>query len=410
MPQNLTEASGILKDFHLPMAREQLVNKTVALAEIEKNDDDVEATGEGAELVLSLHVRRNTAVGAREDGGTVPTPGNQKYVKQRVPLRTPLTARIRLSLQVMAAMATNRGAWERAATSETKRVVNDGRRDVNRQLHGTSDGTIATTAASAASTTVTLATATTAVAMRQFEVGMLLDISSAATPGNAAVAASREITSVNRTAKTFVITGAAVATSAGDRVERQGSGGSGATQKEATGLQTIIDSTGTLFGVDPTVYDSWSSFEDATGGAPSENLFEKAMDEIDINGAGESTGEFLVLTTHGVMRGYSNQLTTLKRMPSTLVLKGGFKALEISSGSGMGALAADRDTPTGVAYFIDRGHWWLAQWNEPEWLDDGAVLRQVPDKLQVEATLYWIAEQVVDSRNAHAKLTGLTES
>jgi len=408
MPLNLTEASGILKEFYLPKIREQINNKTMLLNQLGRNSDDVE----GAEAVLSLHVRRNAGVGNISDGGTLRTPGNQRHVKQRVPLRT-ITGRIRFTVQTMKAMKSNRSSWERTATNETKGMTKDIRRDLNRQLAGTSEGTIATTAANAAVNIIVLTAATTGdVKMRQLEEGMFVDISSAATPGDAAKAANREITAVNLAARTITLAGAAITTAAGDRVERQGNGGAvgGTTQKEWTGLQTIVSDTGVLFGLDPATTSVWKSYVDNPGGAGrtvTENLLEKAQDEVDIRGDG-TIG--LWLTSHGVSRNYSTQLTSLKRFPATLTLKGGFKALSVSSGVGEAALIAERDIPNGTAYGIDTDHLEVKEWCPLEWLEDPEVLRQTPDKLEYEGTAYWIGDLVTDARNAHAFVGTLAES
>src|SRR5687768_11183743 len=122
---DLTEASGILKDVYLPVVREQINNKVMLLNQIEKNTEDVE----GKEAKLSLHVSRNSGVGARLEGATLPTAGNQGYKKQTVPLRTQ-TGRFQVTVQAIESMRTNKGAFERAVESEMKRLVNDEKRNV----------------------------------------------------------------------------------------------------------------------------------------------------------------------------------------------------------------------------------------------------------------------------------------
>ena len=405
MALNLTEAAGLLKEVYLPMVREQLNNKHILLTQIEKNTEDVE----GNEAILSLHVRRNSGVGARREGGSLPKPGNQKYTKERVPLRTQ-TGRIELTVQAIKAMRSNKSAFERAVESEMKRIVNDLKRDVNRQCAGTSDGTIATTAANTAVNVIALAAATTAVQLRQIEIGMLVDISTAASAGDAAKAAEREVTAVDFTNKTITVSGAAVTTAAGDRVERSGAGGSAANQQELTGLQTIVNDSGTLFNVDPATYPVWKAYKDVPGAdrSPTESVFQKAMDEVETV-SGEEIN--LWLTTHGVKRGFAANLTSLKRFANTVELKGGFKGLDITSGSRTAVLATDRDIPLKTAFGLNTDH--LTQHEEVdwEWMDeDGAVLSRTPDKLGYEATIYKIHEVTTDKRNTHALVGALIES
>src|SRR5581483_11617010 len=133
-----------------------LNNTILLLSLIEKNSTDIE----GRRAVLSLHVQRNSGVGARAEGGTLPTAGNQTYAQERVPLRFNY-ARITLTGPIMRAMKSDKGSFVRALESETKGATNDLKRDFNRQLWGTSDGVIIATSTTTSSTTVNLASTVT---------------------------------------------------------------------------------------------------------------------------------------------------------------------------------------------------------------------------------------------------------
>ena len=60
----LTTADASLKEDYQPAIREQLNQENKFLAQLEKNTKDVE----GRRAVLSLHVTRNSGVGARTEG------------------------------------------------------------------------------------------------------------------------------------------------------------------------------------------------------------------------------------------------------------------------------------------------------------------------------------------------------
>ena len=75
MALNLSAAAGVLKDDYQPAVREQLNNAHMLLNQIERNSKDTEGTA----AVLSLHVSRNSGVGARAEGGTLPTAGHQGW-------------------------------------------------------------------------------------------------------------------------------------------------------------------------------------------------------------------------------------------------------------------------------------------------------------------------------------------
>lgn len=406
MGQNLANADAALKEFYLPPIREQLNSKTMILEQVEKNSRDVE----GRRAILSLHVLRNAGVGARAEGGTLPAAGRQGYVEERVPLRSNY-ARIELTGQVIAAMKSDAGSFTRAIDSETKGAVRDSRRDVNRQVMGTSDGKIATCGTTTAATLVVLATATSDVQMRQFHVGQRVDIGTLAAPTT--VASSAIISAIDTTNKTLTID-QAVTTTGSHFVFNQGSGGdstSNGGQKELTGLQTIVDSTGTLFNVNPSTTPSWSATEMTNAGtdrAPTEQLFAQAIHNVEI--AGNGTIKAFV-TSAGVHRNFANQLTAQKRFVGSIDLKGGYKALEICAGGSPVALWWERDCPAKTALGLDWEHLTQHEMSDWEWMDeDGAVLSRVSGADAYEAVLFKYHELTTDERNAHVKVGDLAEA
>lgn len=400
----LTNADSALKDFYLPPLREQLNNANVLDSIVSKNTEDVE----GRRAVLSLHVTRNSGVGSRAENGTLPTAGNQGYTEERVPVYNHY-GRIQLSGPVMKAMKSDRGSFVRALESEMTGLKRDVARDYNRQRFGTSNGVIATCGTTSSSTTVTLLSAS-AAQLRQLEIGMVVDIGTVASPTS--VASARTITAVNTASGTVTISGAAVSTTSGAAfIFRSGNGGAigGAGQKEITGLQTIVDSTGTLFNVDPSSYPVWSAYENSNSGtlrAPSDTLFEEALDNINI-ASGEDTD--VIITTNGISRAYANSLKSQKRFANTLELKGGWKALEVTSGRNAVGLIWDRDCPSQHAFFLNTKH--LTDYIEQDWEwadDDGSILGRVADTDAYEARLRKFSEMATDQRNSHGKVVDLS--
>lgn len=404
MPLNLSTADAALKEDYQPAVREQLNSAFMLLSQIERNSKDVE----GRRAVLSLHVRRNNGVGARAEGGTLPAAGNQGYQEERVGLRYNY-GRIKLTGPVLRAMRSDAGSFVRALDSETKGVTTDLKIDVNRQLYGTSDGVIASLAVQAgAAATFTVAATTSAVQRRQLEVGMLVDIGTVANP--TAVASAREIVSVS--GDVYTILGANITHAATDKVFRSGNGGSGAAQKELTGLQTIVSDTGTLFNVDPAVQPVWKAKVLANGGvnrAATDTLFETLIDEVGI-ASGIGSGSLFV-ASQGVSRNYAAGLKSQKRFNDTVELKGGFRGLTVSSGDGSATLTSDKDAPANTAFLVNTEHLFQHEMSDWEWMDeDGAVLSRVSNEDAYEAVLFKYHELTTDKRNAHGVVRDLTES
>ncbi len=225
-----------------------------------------------------------------------------------------------------------------------------------------------------------------------------------------AVAENRTISSVNLATGQIVISGAVVTTATTDRIFVNGNGGDGVNQREVTGLQTIVDSTGTLFSVDPTVYPEWASYEKAAAGASlSDALIEELIDEVDINSPLGAPN--YAVTDHRQARAYSATLTGQRRFTSSEVLKGGFKGIEIGTGSGSLALSTLRDCPVQQFFALNTEALSLHEASDWEFMEeDGNVLQRIVTsngKDGYGATLFKYHEHVTDHRNAHGKITGL---
>lgn len=397
------------------MIREQLNNTNLLLSQIEKNSVDIE----GRRAVLSLHVGRNPSVGARVEGAALPGTnsagataiGQQDYAEERVPLKYNY-GRIQLSGPVIRAMRSDRGSFTRAIESETRGVTNDLKRDVNRQLWGDTSGQIVAFAVNAAVNTLTLGAATTRVQQRQIEVGMVIDIGSAA--NSTSVAEFRTVTAVNFAALpgTITINGAAVTTATTDFLYRSGlNPGGSADGVELTGMRDIVDDAGALFNVNPATDPVWASFVDANGGvnrAVSENLFAMVMHNVQIR-SGEDLNMWI--SSDGVHRAYANLLTAQKRFVNTLDLKGGFKGLDVAAGGTSVALTWDRDTPSNRAFGVNTSHLFQYEMSDWDYMDkDGAVLSRRPNVDAYEATLFKYHELTTDKRNAHGLIEDLTEA
>lgn len=407
MASDRTTADSVLKEFYLDPARDILNSKVFLLSQVEHNSEDIE----GRRAVLSINTGRNQGVGARAEGGTLPTAGNQAFSEERVGLKYNY-GRIQLSGPVMRSTKSQRGSFLRAIDAETKGVVRDLRNDVNRQLYGVSDGMIVTLGASGATNTGTVQNPTP-TKMRQLQVNMAIDIGTSANP--VATATNRVITSVNATAGSFVFNGAAVAITAADRVTRFGSGGTGVAQKELTGLQTQVAASGTLWNVDPTLAPDWASYVDANAGVNrpvAEAMFTKAEMEVNIR-SGETPK--LWVTSDGVLRAVSALLTSLKRFPGTVKLEGGFRGIDVSSptqgegGENDVGMVFEKDCPTNDAFLLTtkRLQWYMmSDWEFME--EDGALFSRVPNTDAYEATLFCYSELATDGRNAHARVTDLT--
>ena len=402
MGADTTTIGGNLKKYYLPGLRTQ-INDEVLLCNgdvgIPRGSEHVE----GEEWVLGLHVGRSPAVGFRGEGDNSPTPGYQKFVKATGSVKE-IRGHIGMTERAILAAATSKGSFTRTVSSETEGIQADAVRQLNRSFAGTSNGVIATCGTTTASTTVVLAATTPLSALLQLQEDMYIDIGTVANP--VLRAEGRTITSVDESAKTFVISGAAITTAATDFVFLGGSGGT-SPQLETYGLQTLVG-TASLFGVDPATYGRWkSTVKDAASGAANDSLFNEVIDNVRRRSGMDPD---VWLTSIGVYRKYGAFLASMKRSVDTLNLKGGHEALSVSSGAKSAKLYRERDIPDGMAFLLNKKHLFIPEMADWNFLDrDGSQLHFVDSTSKWRATLAKFCDLAVDRRDCHGRIHSIAE-
>jgi len=397
MTATMANVDEALKDDYQPAIREQLRDEWILLSQIESNSKDVQ----GREAVLSLHVSRNSGVGARAAGAALPAAGSQGYAESRVPV-TRNYARIAIHGDLIEASASDKGSFARMLDAELKGALTDLKSDVSRQCYNDTTKSIAQCGVTSADTEIIL-TNPTNIQMKQFHVGMLIDVGTTVAFND--ILDGVAITAVNRTTGT-ITTGTSVTTDANDYVTRAGSEGN-----ELTGLREIINSSGTVFGVNPSTYPDWVSTVDDNSGTnrtPTEQLISSTMEDVHFESGRDVK---LALTTRGVRQAFVAQLTSQKRFSNTIDLKGGWSAISVSAGNTEVPLAVDNDAPANTMFLIDTDHMCQYQMGSSwSFMDrDGSTLHYVAGFDQYEAVLYNYHEIATDRRNAHGRINDLTE-
>lgn len=411
MALNLTNADKALKEFYLPAVRNQFNFACPTLQWIEQKKVPVE----GRRAVLSLRTGRNNTVVARREGATFPTSiGNTGYSEERVSMRY-LYAFINVTGQAIKAMKSDKGSFVRAVRSEMENATEEMKRDVNRQVWGTSDGALIATGTSNNTTIINLNANATETQLRQLFVGQRTDAGTVAEQDSLSGQnwTDNAITAIDFDNFTVTMTTAGTTTPS-DFLFQFGNGGT-TTQKELTGLQTIVDSTGSLFNVDPATVPEWRAQELGNSGTPralSESLMADGVHRAYI-----ASGEWpdIGVCSEGVWRAYATLLTSAKRYTGTTDLKGGYKALSFSAGGGEVPIIFDRDVPGhrgstvgGQLFFLNRKHLSFGYESDWDWMDeDGSVLHWTGTSDSYTAVLFRYCELFTDKRNAHAKVTDI---
>ncbi|SFE74415.1 hypothetical protein SAMN04487969_10646 [Paenibacillus algorifonticola] len=390
MPATLSTIEEALKIDYLPEVQEQVNNGSNYF--IKKLKDKAEKIdGDGKNFYIAHHFGRNSGVGAGTEMGDLPNAGQQGYKGSSGNVAY-VHGRLQVSNATIQASKRDETSYIRALTSEVKGLTTDLQNYMRRVSLGDGSGKLAAFPAQSASTTLNVDD------VRLFFVGQVIDIY---TLPNTAAATGRTITSVDYDAKTITISGAAVATTAG-----QIAVSTGAFNLEPMGLAGIISKTKALQTLDPATYTWWQSTVMANGGtgrAVSDTLIRSLLDRLDIV-SGKKV-EWLACS-HGVRAAYEASLTSMKRFVNPMELEGGYKAIEFD---GM-PLIVDRYMP---AKRIWAGNWddlGLYYTSQLAFMDeDGSMFSRVPNKAAYEATAFCYETMVCHNRRSFGELGDLNE-
>lgn len=384
MAQTTANADAILKNNYLGPVREVLNQKSVLMFNADSMDEgspvspssagQLEFRGlareseqlefAGRQYIIPAHTSRNEGGGAIDEFGPIPVAGQQGWTDLADNLRHVLWA-IEISRFAIRLSERNEGAFLKLLEAETKGAVKDMRKDVNRQAYGNQTGALASVTADGANTV-------TVDSVQYLRVNMVIDLIDST--NDTALGTARVISAINDTTKVVTYSGSDLTATTNHRLCRTGSW-----KKEINGLAKLVDITGTVHGVDSSLAaNKWhrSQLQDAATAAFSEDMGQQMIDGIDVTGNDEV--EFII-TTHGIVRRYSNQLKALKRFNDrdSVTLRGGFKALLFNEMP----MLKDPDAPKGIMWFLnsDALMWaWLPDGKLPgdwDWVDDdGAIL------------------------------------
>jgi len=423
-------ADSILKIDYQGPVRETLNNSTILLSRVRRNTTDFV----GKQAYLPIHKGRNTGVGARLEGGALPTAGNQQYDKAIYNVKY-LYGAIELTGPSIKAAKNNVGAFVRGIQSEMEGLVTDLKVDVNRQLWH--DGSSILTQVNN--------TATTAVCVVQstkfLQVGMQIQIftSNGATERIPTTASTNFKVASIESATSFTLSDTSTAArTATDVIIRRLARDSAnwTVHQEMFGLESLVSasnpgngitsSTGGLVGqIDRTGNPWWQSgsFFNTTPGTLRPltlDLLQQAYDQSEIEG---DTEPGLILTNHAGKRRYASLLVADKRYPAggEIKLDGGYSALELNGvpmvADKDGSIALGTNNTLNRYYFLSMSSLELQVLEDWGWLDeDGHVLKAKTGGSTASYADAWQAfmaaymELAVNRPNANVVLGDIDES
>lgn len=361
--QTLATADAILKDLYRGPIIEQINNKTFMLDMIDRDSDHVDMSGRRA--IFPVHSARNNSPTSIADGGTLPIPGVQTYDDGQVLMKYH-AAGMEITDQAVHQATGNEGSFINLLDADSKRLAQDMKKNINRQVFGDGKGTLAGLTSSPAA-----ANSFTVTSTQYLQPGDVVDIVDIA--AGTVRSASVVINSINRTTKTVTLATNVTATgNAGGTLDGLFRPGAWGLEMEA-GLRNVTASSRTLHGINSAAAGSeyWNGNRlDAAGATAGESLFEQLADTIGGVGQGEVD---VFLTSRGVRRRLADTYQSTKRFndAKAVEIHGGYTAIFVNEIP----VVADDDVPRGWAFALRKEGWKWFQIKDPDWLTskDGTV-------------------------------------
>jgi hypothetical protein len=401
MPASLATVGILLKEVYEPTIRKQLNDDAVALKRVESSSEGIESTIGGKYVTFAIKTRRNSGIGARNELEALPVAGQQGNAAARVGLKY-LYGGVRLTGQAFELADKNFQAFTSVLEQEITGLSTDLTKDLNRMVYGDGSGTVATC--------VTLATTQNFIdvgTVMYAQMNEMIDIIDGTTLGNptpTVKASNRTITAINTATNRITFDGAAVSTAVGDVVVRTGN-----VNREWTGFAKIINNSGILYNVDPTVEPVWKAEVDSNAGtnrALSEALMINMADRIRSNG-GQVTAIFSNL---GVRRAYFNLLVQQRQYIGSKEFAGGFNGLSFTTDAGEIPFVVDVDAPKNKQYFVNEKELTMYREHDFQWMNrDGSQWQRVIGFDAYDAVMYQYSELGTHRRNTHGLIADVTE-
>lgn len=448
----LSTYSEVLKTFYLPAIQEQLNHATILSDLIDVNEEDIS----GKDAKIECHYGRSSGTGARADGDALPTATYQKYITATVPTKF-IYGRIRITGPTVAATRDERGAYAKVLDSEVRGITTDLKQEVNRMLWGCGWGMIARARSTAAShVTITLpkkyrgnsawgdgfGTTFGAKYLNERPDCYLVEVASldgtSATYTLGTVDGNVSAVTLGTDYDTVTMTAAGTVTE-GDFFMRPHSlnvwtAAGNAHRLEMMGLRGIVtdqnmeeimlyDATNTpqlpgdgiyvdaLQGLSSESYSWWQANCDihASGRYKGQraltlNLMDTMFDNVEEK-AGKDYGPDLILTTRPLRREYTDLCRADRRFVNTMVLDGGWKAIDYNGIP----FTVDNDAIDGEIYFLTTRDLAMYRMSDYDWMDkDGAILSRISGYDAYEAVLFRYAELGCKRRNSQGVICDLS--
>ena len=412
---NLSQVSATLKE----VLNDKEIKRQVDVSDIIvgkiKSTSDYATGGVGRKALVPTTMATNRGGVARLEGETLGVAGSYTDVNAEYNYKSNYF-RFQVTGQSIASTSTDVQALSNVLTRSPKEALLGFGIDISRQVYGTSLGgaRIAKCGTTSASTTVNLdpRTGNNAITRGWLDVGMWLDIGTAADPDSqSGTGTPVQITAVTEstTAPTITVSSAVTTSSShfisvyDNRVQADG------TSKELTSLNQICDASSTIGGLAPGTHSKWKGTYDGNSGTLRSISTDTLLSPLNRARQKGATPD-LIVTSLGVQQKYY----TTAFLPATRYIGNAGQDQGDQTGPTFAGMTvnASPGCPTNQLFILSTDHlaFHVPKGENPNWIPgtDG-ILHKVANQDAFEAQGYWYAELGTNHRAAQVLVDDISE-
>jgi hypothetical protein len=408
---SVASISELLKNVYEDALHSDLNNEFIPYKRLEDKSKDIAYTGKA--WIWDITYGRSGAVRAASDGGAVPKAARYNYKQASATPSVQVGAHQWTDMALKVAN-NNKGAFANVLTEEMEKLKNDLVHSLARQMFGTGDSIITTLRAASDFSAASGYLNVEDVAM--FEIGMRLDVMSSAyatriTAGDCAVVAfvdvdNKRLLVTSGSGTTLTI----ASTSTTDIViVYESYDATNGVSLEMTGLQQIINDTGTLHGLDLATYPWWRAQVMGNGGVAAP-LTATRIDSILQRMMGVGSYPTIGFCSWGVYNALTNLLRDRQRYNDTKTIDGGLEVKVWTGPQGPVPIMADRWCPKGKLILPNEKELAKLNLGKPEFIEgDKAKLHFAVSYLKYDSVLVHYCQMITTLRTKHGMLKDIIE-
>ena len=416
----LGDVGAVLKDMVLPYIQDNLPKQTILMDQLKRNAG---VTPMNDEFLAAVYTSRHGGVAnLANDGNSLVSASGRDTSRGTVAVET-VSASFRISKLVMDATRTGQMSVENMLTAQTRTLMNDVSRHINRQYYQDGIGILTkvrTTGGSVGTGTIAVETPNASLddgrsidwygtinndisPTKYFAADQVIGVGT----GGAAYGTVTSVTG------TTVVVGAptAIVTAAEDAVYLGDGSAAGAGTSEILGVRAALSSTtgtSTYAGLARNISAWTPSFGSASEALSLDRMTERYLRAREVAQSGD---KYIFLMNITPYRKYGALLTAMRQIVNEAELLGGFKGLSFAAGGNqVVGVFIDYEVPDGEVLCLNLDTWTICQVDDLSWVAGaaGEPLLRISQTITYEAALVWFTNLMCLAPGANGRDTRKT--